>query len=304
MIALPSPPSPPPVAGSDRGALIALLAGGVAIGFAPIFFRSGELGPVASAFWRLALAFPVLALWLLAERRRHPQAPRPSSLRDVFDLALAGFCFAGDLSAWHWSLEWTSVANGTLLCNFAPIFVTLYAWLLFRERFSLTFLAGLALAVAGATMLIGASLSFSPTHSVGDGLALVSAQLYAGYLMAVGRLRQRFSTATIMTWSGLAAVLALLVLTLATGERLFATTWQGWLMLAGLGLFSQAAGQSLIAYALAHLPAAFGAVGLLIQPATAAVLAWVLLGEALGPWQAAGAAVVAAGIVLARRGSG
>jgi drug/metabolite transporter (DMT)-like permease len=139
---------------------------------------------------------------------------------------------------------------------------------------------------------------------VGDGLALVSAQLYAGYLMAVGRLRQRFSTATIMTWSGLAAVLALLVLTLATGERLFATTWQGWLMLAGLGLFSQAAGQSLIAYALAHLPAAFGAVGLLIQPATAAVLAWVLLGEALGPWQAAGAAVVAAGIVLARRGSG
>ncbi len=295
--------STPAVLRPARAALIALLAGGAAIGFAPIFFRLGELGPVATAFWRLALALPVLALWLMVERRRHPEDRQPSSLRDVFDLAVVGLCFAADLSVWHWSLEWTSVANGTLLCNFAPIFVTLYAWLLFRERFTVTFLAGLALALAGAIMLIGASLSFNPDHSVGDGLALASAQFYAGYILGVGRLRQRFTTATIMTWSGLAAALALLALTIASGERLLATTWQGWLTLAGLGLLSQAAGQSLIAYALAHLPAAFGSVSLLMQPATAAVLAWLLLGEALGPWQAAGTGVVLAGIVLARRGS-
>lgn len=286
-----------------RLALIALLTGGVAIGFAPIFFRLGELGPVATAFWRLALALPVLAAWLMAERRRYPDNRRPSSLRDVFDLAVPGLCFAADLSVWHWSLEWTSVANSTLLCNFAPIFVTLYAWLLFRERFSITFLAGLVLAVTGAALLIGASLSFEPEHSAGDGLALASAQFYAGYILAVGRLRQRFSTATIMTWTGVAATVTLLVIAVAMGERLLATTWQGWLMLAGLGLFSQAAGQSLIAYALAHLPAAFGSVSLLMQPATAAVLAWLVLGEALGPWQALGAGVVAAGIVVARRGS-
>ena len=88
-----------------------------------------------------------------------------------------------------------------------------------------------------------------------------------------------------------------------TGERLLATTGWGWWMLIGLGVFSQAIGQSLITYALAHLPAAFGSVSLLMQPATAALLAWVTLGEALGPWQALGASVVAAGIVVARRGS-
>jgi drug/metabolite transporter (DMT)-like permease len=286
-----------------RFALIALLTGGAAIGFAPIFFRLGELGPVASAFWRLALALPVLVAWLLVERRCCPDQRRPSSLRDFLDLSVPGLCFAVDLSLWHWSLNWTSVANSTLLCNFAPIFVTLYGWLLFRDRFTLTFLTGLVLALAGAVVLIGASFSFEPGHSAGDGLALASAQFYAGYILAVGRLRQRFSTATIMTWSGVAATLALLVIAVGTGERLLATTGWGWWMLIGLGVFSQAIGQSLITYALAHLPAAFGSVSLLMQPATAALLAWVTLGEALGPWQALGASVVAAGIVVARRGS-
>ncbi len=68
-------------------------------------------------------------------------------------------------------------------------------------------------------------------------------------------------------------------------------------------LVSQAAVQSLIAFALAHLPPSFSSVALLLQPAGAAVLAWLLLGEPLGPTQAAGGAVVLGGVVLARMGS-
>ena len=59
----------------------------------------------------------------------------------------------------------------------------------------------------------------------------------------------------------------------------------------------------MITYALADLPAAFSSVGLLLQPVAAALLAWAILGEALGWWQALGGAVVLIGIVLARRGS-
>jgi drug/metabolite transporter (DMT)-like permease len=70
-----------------------------------------------------------------------------------------------------------------------------------------------------------------------------------------------------------------------------------------LALLSHAGGQSLIAYALAHLPAAFSSVSLLLQPAVAAVLAWLILDEALGALQAAGAALILTGIYLARRGT-
>jgi drug/metabolite transporter (DMT)-like permease len=71
----------------------------------------------------------------------------------------------------------------------------------------------------------------------------------------------------------------------------------------GLALVSHAAGQGLIAYALAHLPAAFSSVGLLLQPVVAALFAWLLLAEPLAALQVAGGMVVLAGIYLARRGS-
>jgi len=71
----------------------------------------------------------------------------------------------------------------------------------------------------------------------------------------------------------------------------------------GLALVSHAAGQGLIAYALAHLPAAFSSVSLLLQPVMAALFAWLLLSEGLVPLQVLGGLVVLAGIYLARRGS-
>ena len=105
---------------------------------------------------------------------------------------------------------------------------------------------------------------------------------YAGYQLAVTRLRSRASTASIMAWSGLVTAAALLPIALLSGEQILPATAMGWVKLFGLALISQAAGQSLIAYAMAHLPATFSSVGLLLQPVMAALFAWVLLGEALG----------------------
>ncbi len=69
------------------------------------------------------------------------------------------------------------------------------------------------------------------------------------------------------------------------------------------GRWGSRCGQGLITYALAHLPAAFSSVALLLQPVVAAALAWILVGEPVGVWQALGGIIVLGGIVLARRGS-
>jgi drug/metabolite transporter (DMT)-like permease len=50
---------------------------------------------------------------------------QPSAFNDYFRLALAGLFFAGNISFWHWSIKLTSIANSTLLANFAPIFIIL-----------------------------------------------------------------------------------------------------------------------------------------------------------------------------------
>ncbi len=289
---------------SEHIALAMLFAGAVAIAFSPIFVRLSELGPTATAFWRVAFAAPALGAWLTVEnRRRGPAARRPRSTRDWGWLALAGFCYAGDLAVWHWSLKLTSVANSTLLANFAPIFVTPAAYFLFGERFRPAFLVGLVLAIAGAALLMGQSLTLSPAHLLGDGLGLVTAAFYGGYMLVLSRLRSAFSTATVMAWTALFTAVLIFPVALASGESLIATTARGWTVLLTLALFSHAGGQSLIAYAFAHLPTSFSSVALLLQPAIAALLAWVILSEPLGPLQALGGAVVLAGIVIARRAS-
>lgn len=289
---------------AERIALAALLAGACAIAFAPIFVRLSELGPSATAFWRVAFAAPALLFWLLAENRRlGPAARHPKTARDYWLLVLAGFCFAADLAFWHWSIKLTSVANSTLLANFTPLFVTPLAWLLFDERIRPAFLIGLLMAVGGAALLMGQSLTLSLDHILGDALGIVTAAFYGSYLLIVSRLRSVFSTATLMTWSAIITAIFLWPVALASGETLIATTAYGWTVLLGLALLSHSGGQSLIAYAFAHLPASFSSVALLLQPAVAALLAWIVFAEPLGPLQATGGVVVLAGIVLARRAS-
>jgi drug/metabolite transporter (DMT)-like permease len=105
-----------------------------------------------------------------------------------------------------------------------------------------------------------------------------------------------------MAYGAPAACAALLPVALLSGESLLPASWQGWAVLVAVALVSHVLGQSLVAYALAGLPAAFSSVALLLQPTIAAALAWAILAQALGPWQAAGGAVVLAGVVLARSG--
>ena len=281
-------------------ALAALLAGATCIALSPIWVRLSETGPTAAAFWRVALASP--ALWLLQPFARRAAAPSAAHWKL---LLAAGIAFAGDLAVWHTSIKLTSVANSTLLANLASIFVTLAAWLLWKQRPRGLFLAGLATALAGVGMLVQTSARLSPAALGGDALGVVTAMFYAWYLLVVKQLRDG-GAATLRLMAATTTITAVLLLpvALASGEQMMPVTARGWLTLAGLALVSHAAGQGLITYALAHLPAAFSSVSLLFQPVMAAVFAWVLLGEPLAPLQIAGGVVVLVGIYLSRRGSG
>ena len=290
---------------TERIAILALFVGAVTIAFAPILVRLSEVGPSATGFHRFLLAIPLY--WAMAATL--PRATvaegseRPTSVRDFVLISMAGVYLAADVAVWHYSIQMTTVANSTLLANAAPVFVVLAGWILFGTRVTGTYMIGLAAAMTGVFILSRASLSLSEEHFIGDLLGVLTAVFYAAYQMSVERLRKRFSTVTIMKYAIPASALIMLPVALASGDDLLPVTLAGWGFLIALAAGPQVFGQGLIAWALAHLPVAFASVSLLVQPVTAALVAWALFGEQIGAQQAVGGVIVLAGIMLARRGS-
>lgn len=287
-------------------ALAALALGGTAIGFAGILMRLADVNPLASAFWRMALAAPLLWGWAFATRKRDRCAGKRTDFSPA--LVLAGVYFAGDMGLWHLSLHHTTVANATLLSNLAPIVIALWLWGMHRVRFGRQYLMGIGLALGGALLLLnpsGAPGAGGGDHKLlGDSLGLASAVAYAAYQLQIKEARDVYSTARLMAWSTSCTALALLPFALWMDGPFFPASLPGWMPLLALAFLGQVAGQTIIAYASAHLPAAVSSVGLLVQPLTAALAAWLLFAEAMGPWQIMGGSVLLLGVYLARRGPG
>jgi drug/metabolite transporter (DMT)-like permease len=301
----PKPPQPRAVG--------ALILGACCIGLAPIFPKlafdlehsaqatqhGAALGMIAAAFWRMALAAPLL--WLFAARvEKH--AP-PLSRRDRLWLLTPGLAFAADMATWHKSFEYTTLANTTLLSNFATVIVSLVGWLFWRERLGYGFAVGIATALCGAALLLGVDFTLGKDPITGDALSFATAVFYAVYIILVKSLRGRFSTARVMAWSTTVCAPGLLLAAAATGEGLMPHHAASWAALLALALLPQICGQGLITYAMAHLPAGFATVSLLVQPVVAAVLSWIVFAQALAPLQITGGALVLAGIAVAQRSS-
>jgi drug/metabolite transporter (DMT)-like permease len=256
--------------------------------------RLTETGPAAAGFWRLAIAAPILAALAFRPGGDEARRPPPAAL-------LAGVMFALDLGFWHYSIAYTSVAKATVLTNLTPVVVTVVAWLALGQRPRRLFVAAVALAVVGAGVM-AADRHGAPgvRPALGDSLAVITTLWYAFYMLAIAQARRTAGAARVMFWSSLAAAPLLLAAALLLREEVIPASPAGWGACAGLGLM-HVAGQGAIAWSLGRLPAATASVVVLIQPVVAALLGWLLFHEALGPWQALGAAMALTGIVLAQR---
>ena len=102
-----------------------------------------------------------------------------------------------------------------------------------------------------------------------------------------------------LTLSSAASILPLLALAAMMGERIVPGNW--W-PLVGLAVVSQLVGQGCMIYALGKLSPLVIGIALLIQPIVAGAIGWAVYGERLGTPDLVGVAMVAAALVLVRRG--
>lgn len=283
-------------------ALLALVAGAVALGFSAIFVRLAAvegIGPFASAFWRVALSLPVLYAWMRLEEadgRPHRGFGRAA--------LLAGLAFAGDLFFWHLAIMNTTVANATFFATTAPVFVVLITWLVLRRRVAATTLAGLVLCLLGGVALVGASLQLDPAHVRGDLQGVATAFFFGLYFLFVARARDGAGAGRVTFEASLVTSVALLPVALALEPSLLPATARGWVWLVALAWLSHAAGQGLLSVALGRLPATFSSLVIFLEAVATAAFGWISLGERVSAIQAFGGALILLGIYVARPRNG
>ncbi|WP_253190379.1 DMT family transporter [Sphingomonas sp. LM7] len=277
-------------------ALAALVIANIALAFGPLFVRVSDVGPVAAGFWRIALATPVLLAASMLMGERPVRASR--GLWGV--LAVAGVAFAADLASWHVGIGRTTLANATLFGNSASFLFPIYGFIAARMWPSRMQGLALALAAIGAALLMGRSASLSPRNLTGDLFCLLAGLLYALYFILMAGVRERLAPIPALALSSLASIPPLLLLAFALGEQIWPGSW--WPLFA-MAVVSQLIGQGCMIYALGHLTPLVVGIALLIQPAVAATLGWVVFDERLAAADAVGAVLVALALVLVRQGS-
>lgn len=285
---------------ATRRPMLTAILGAASISSSGILVTLAGAGPITTAFFRCALALPVLALLAILEQRR--LGPRPLATR--LSAMTAGVFLAVDLVLWNHAIADVGAGVATVLGNLQVLFVAVFAWVVLRERPGRQYLVMLPVVMVGvvlvAGMVGGHASGVSPLAGIGFGVGTSAA--YACFLLILRsssgqtpHVAGQLADATVGATAG-AALIGLLLggFQLDIGWRSF-----GWLLL--LALLSQTVGWLLITSSLPKLPAAISSLLLLLQPAAAMVLADIVLGERPTFFQDAGALLVCLGVLAAAR---
>lgn len=251
------------------------------------------------------LGFGVLIL-LRPDRKKSLAELSSLAKTSSLPISLAGILFACDLAAWHTSFEYTSVASSTLIGNTSAILVPLCGVLFFREVFKANLALGGVMAMAGVVglVLLRTNAGRDASHDsllMGEGLALITACLYTGYMLIIKRAVGSGSARTIMLISSAISALILCVLANSLNQAILPAAKIAWVWIFALGLICQMLGQGLVAKALTVLPVSQSALILVTAPASTAIFGWVILGETLTLSQIACVGLSLLGITIVAR---
>jgi len=259
-----------------------------------------EMPPRAWAFLRIAAAAVVLWTICWISRRPLPKDRKVWAWLAVFSIFGVGInqvCFVEGLSR-------TTPTHSSLMNTTIPVSTLVIAVLLGRERFRLHKVLALAVALAGVLLVIRPwAAGVAADIQSGDLLTLVNATSFSFFLVISKRLMMRIDalagTAILLTFGAL-MIGALGVPPLLQVEFAALSTRFWWLAVF-IVLLPTAAAYLINYWALGKVESSLVAFFIFLQPALAAALSWVFLGERPAPVMYLGAALIFLGVVLTRR---
>ena len=273
---------------------LALAVGVIALSLSAMFVRWAQAPGPVTGFYRLLFSTILLTPFFIL-RQRKSERLSPSVM--IFP-ALAGIFTALDFTLWNSSLDFTTASNATLLGNTSPLWVALAAVVIFREKLNGRFWLALAVALAGALLVMGTDFLLHPRFGLGDLMACGAGIFYAAYQLTTQRGRVHFDPFRYTWLAALSACVVILGVNLLLRNPLTGYSAQTWLAFLGTAVVSHTIGYLSITYALGHLPAHIVSPTLIAQPVLTTILAIPLLAEIPTRWQGLGGIIALTGIFL------
>ena len=253
--------------------------------------------PLAYATVRYGLAVAIFAGIVLVGERTLRIARSDLPLAALAAL----FIFLNQL-AFVYALERTSASTIALILGATPAFAALIGLVLGLERLSRRFWIAAAISFAGVGLVAVGSGGDVSGDRIGILLGLATAATWAAYSVAVGPLMQRYSASRISVVAlGLAWVGILLVGLPQTAGQDLGVGWEVWSLLVFATLGPLVLTTILWFRVIHRIGASRATLVANLQPFVAAVFALVLLSESMTALQVLGGALIAGGILTARR---
>jgi drug/metabolite transporter (DMT)-like permease len=239
---------------------------------------------------RFLLAGVLLGAYVIARRTR-PPAPRI-----VVGLVLLGALgYVGQSAAYFTSIRFVPAAVTSILLYTYPAIVTVASVRLYGAPMNRGRVLAVLLALAGCILVASPSGRLNP---VGVALGLVSAAVYSTYILSGKKVMETadpwLATAVIAFSAGCA------YLAFGVGTRTLHAppTPRAWLWVAGLAIVSTVLGAGLFLAGLKRTDPGRASLISTLEPVSTTAMAFVVLGQGLGPGQLVGGALVLGAVAL------
>lgn len=283
--------------------ILLLLLGVSGVSTATLWIRLSDDSPSELAFRRMALAWPIVALWLWPARVRQPgfassTAPPQRNLARALAV-VAGLLLAAHFWSWTESLERLPAATSLILVSTHPVLVGLFEGFSLGFRGRMLTIAGAACAVFGAIALADGQDTVDTSRRTGLLLAFAGAVTLSGYLLVGRRLRGSLPTASYLSMVYGVAAVALGCVVSWEGGAWWPDNRREWGLALLLAIFPTLLGHTPMNAALRRLPASLVSTAFLGEVVIASLLVALFCGEALPDRLLWGGTWIVVGVLLA-----
>lgn len=245
---------------------------------------------------RLVVSFATLWVVLLVFSRASMKVRRVDVLQFfVFGVLAVAF----QRVAFFYAVDSTTATMAALLFYTYPVFVSVSAFVLLKERITTGIVFAIVLTFLGVAFVVKAyDVSSLKVNFGGIAFGLLSSLLFVLYFMLAKKLRTTYANWTLTLYGEGIGALALIPVVFVSVPNIVEFQLRLWLLILIIAWVPSLLAYLLYSYSLKFVKASKGSVAGVIEPLSAAVFSAIFIGERLEMLQIAGIALALIGVVL------